>query len=199
MPSPAACTPDPSPTAVVGSASAAPSTAEIALRGSGPLEPGRYTTTHFEPRIAMTLGSGWNLLFADDDDELAFERTGKTSFLGFGRVTRVVNPATGRDEDAPSDLIAWLSQHNALTDTCTTQADVGGIPARIVEATASRTADLFFYPTGSFHVTTGSRFRWYVLTVDGLELTITVAAPVDEFDSMITDVASVIDSVEVFP
>ena len=58
---------------------------------------------------------------------------------------------------------------------------------------------MFFYPTGSFRVVAGSRFRWYVLTVDGRELTITVAGPTASFDSTIAEAESILDSVEVFP
>lgn len=196
MASPAACAPDPSATAAAASASSATADAETPL-AEGPLEPGRYTTTHFEPRVALTLGSGWAMLFEDDVDELAFEGPG--IFMGFGRVTRVVDPVTGLDEDAPSDLIAWLAQHDALTDTCTGQGSVGQLPGTILEAAAARTADLFYYPTGNFRVVADSRFRWYVLTVEGQELTITIAGPAAGFDSSIADVESVLDTVEVFP
>lgn len=190
------CTPDESGAAVDGETSSAPPPSEAPLT-VGPLEPGRYTTTTFYPRIALTLGPGWRQLFEDDTDELAFERA--DGFLGFGRVDCVVDPKTGWAVDAPDDLAAWLAEHEALTFEGAAEVTVAGLPGTRVEVTSTRTVDLFHYPTGNFRAVADNRFRWYIVSVNGRELTITAAAPVAAADAVFADVQAILDSLEVFP
>lgn len=80
--------------------SPAPSASISPLR-IGPLPAGTYTTTRFEPTLVVTLGEGWTQLFADDADEVALDHPADRVALNFTRVTRVVDPDSGRPVDAP--------------------------------------------------------------------------------------------------
>jgi hypothetical protein len=163
----------------------------------GPLEPGRYTTTQFEPRIALTLGSGWTELFADDSDEVALERPG--AFMGITRVTCVIAPSNGREADVPSDLAAWLSEHYALQVGSTAEVTVAGLPGTMLEGIVAQSVEMFAYPTGNMRVVAGERIRYYILELDGSELTIVVMGSPTGFDALIAEVESIVDSLEVFP
>jgi hypothetical protein len=196
IPTPAACTPDASAAGESAEPSSAPAT-ETPL-SPGPLEPGRYTTTQFEPRIALTLGSGWTELFADDSDEVAFERSGP-AFLGITRVTCVIAPSNGREADAPSDLAAWLSEHYALQLGSTAEVTVAGLPGTMLEGIVAQTVEMFAYPAGNLRVVAGERIRYYILELDGSELTIVVMGSPSVSDALIAEAESIVDSLEVFP
>jgi hypothetical protein len=173
--------------------SAADPSASAAPLAEGPLEPGRYTTTRFEPQIALTLGAGWRELFEDDSDEVALESD--SGFLAITRVTRVVDPETGRAEDAPEDLFGWLLEHDALAVECTTAVTVGGLPGMMLEATVARGADIFAYAEGNMRVVSGQGMRYYVLSLEGPELTIVAAS--GDLDALIANVQPAIDSLAV--
>jgi hypothetical protein len=133
--------------------------------------------------------------FDDDPDEVALEHG--VAFMGITRVTRVVDRSTGTTVDAPEDLFAWLSEHSALTVERTEAVTIAGLPGMMREATVAHSTETFAYPTGNMRATAGDRTRFYVLTLDGPDLTIVVQAPPAEFDAMVEEVEAVLESLEV--
>ena len=77
---------------------------EAATIPVGTVDPGTYKSEPSEPALRLIDEQGWRALFAPEDDELAFEHE-DGRFLAFTRVTRVVDPRTGRDVPAPTDLV----------------------------------------------------------------------------------------------
>ena len=161
----------------------------------GPLQPGRYTSTRFEPQLELTLGSGWAEQFPDDNDELALDHDG--GFLAITRVSSVVDPSGSGTTDAPDDLFAWLTAHGALTVEHTEDVTVAGLPGQMLEATVAKTAEMFAYPTGNMRVVEGDRVRYYVVPLDGPDLTIVVASQGTRFEDLIAAVEPVVDSLEI--
>ena len=151
---------------------------------AGSLDPGTYESgALFEPALRLTIDEpGWRALFAPDDDELALENE-DGRFLAFTRVTRVVDPKTGRDVPAPDDLTGWLSKHPTLQPTRSAPAAVGGASGKRVDAApAESETNLFWYPSGSMHTAPGVRWRVYVVDVDGTPLTVVFGASTASFE-----------------
>ena len=164
---------------------------------AGSLDPGAYVSgASFEPALRLTIDDpGWRALFAPDDDELALENE-DGRFLAFTRVTRVVDPKTGQDVEAPDDLAGWLSEHPALQPTQSAAATVGGISGtRVDAAPAEGETNLFWYPTGSMHTAPGVRWRVYVVDVDGTPLTVVFGAPTASFEKGVAKLEPLLASV----
>lgn len=195
--SPATSTPTATP-ATATPATATPTTAGVPSLHQGVLQPGRYTTTSFQPKLTMTLGEGWEALFQDDEDEIAFERAGP-AFFAITRVSQVVDPTTGRAVAAPDDLAAWLVRHPALDADQPQPATVAGVTGTSLEAAVKSVSqmDTFAYPTGNMHFTAGERVRFYVLPFDGPDLVAVFSTAPTGFDAVAADVKTVLESLEV--
>jgi hypothetical protein len=148
----------------------------------GLLDAGRYTTTEFRPTIEFAVGDGWSELFADDDDEVALDHVTRTGFM-VTRVTQVVDPETRTTVDVPDDLVAWLAHHPVFKATKPTPVMVAGIRAQMVTLTSPATTDLFAYPTGNMRLPEGASARYFVVPMDGPDLTIIVAGDTKTFDA----------------
>ena len=192
--------PEPTPTmqpTIAPTPTLAPSPTVVPLR-VGVLPPGTYSTNRFVPQLTLTLGEGWHLLFQDEEDEIAFERSGP-AFFGISFTTQVVDPATGRPLSAPDDLVAWLANHPALEADQPEPATVVGVTGSSLEASVKDVPvmDVFAYPEGNYHVVSGERVRFYVLPFDGPDLVIVFSTASDRFEAMAAEMQSVIDSIEV--
>lgn len=162
----------------------------------GGLDAGDYTTTAFQPRLTFTLGEGWEAFFPDDSDEIALGYGGGE--LAITRVSQVVDPATNKRVEAPEDLMAWLAQHPAFDAGEPQPIEVAGLSGAMLDVLATVDQDMFAYPTGNMRVTAGNRVRYYVLPLDGADLTIVMQAPSDEaFDAFILAVQPVLDSLQI--
>jgi hypothetical protein len=185
--------PTPTPTA-----SSTPTPEGSAPLRVGSLQPGRYHTNVFDPQVTFTLGSGWMNLFADDNDEVALERSGP-AFLGFSRATQVV-AADGQVMDAPEDLVGWLSEHRAHDVRATRPTEIAGLAGTVLEVDvkAASNMDVFAFPTGNFHVAAGDRAHYYVLELDGPDLTIVAMGSQATFDAEVLPlIEAVLASLEV--
>jgi hypothetical protein len=166
---------------------------------AGPLEPGVYASTAFDPPLRFTLGDGWRALFPDEDSELALEHEAG-SFLGFDRIKEVVDPTAGGAVDAPDDLVAWLLEHPGLDSAAGPSVELGGLSAISVDArTGDAEVEIFAYPLGNWRMPPRHASRFYVVPMDGLDLVVVVLAPIANIDAAIERVEPIIESVELLP
>ena len=163
----------------------------------GKVDPGTYKGEPFEPALRLTIAEqGWRALFAPEDDELAFEHE-DGRFLAFTHATRVVDPKTGRDVPAPTDLAEWLRKHPALQPTQAVPISVGGSSGTRVDASPTQSdTDIFWYPSGAMHTVPQVRWRVFVVDAHGTPLTIVYAAPIASFDQALTQLEPLLESVE---
>jgi hypothetical protein len=164
---------------------------------AGLVDPGTYESKPFEPAFLLTIDEqGWRALFAAEDDEIAFEHD-DGRLLAFTRVTRVVDPKTGRDVQVPKDLAQWLSNHPALQPTRVAPISVGGASGTRIDAAPTRSeTDIFWYPTGAMHADPDVRWRIIVLDAGGTPLTIVVGAPKASFDQAVKKTRPLLASIE---
>ena len=170
---PAATQSAPTPSAPTPGAPAPSARGRLPIVG-GNLSPGTYATTAFEPPLTFTLGPGWNGLFPDDPDEMAFE-FGSDGGLYITRVANVVDPRTSTTTPVADDLIGWLAAHPALDPIAGPAATtVAGHTARSLDARAVAAAEVFVYPTGNMRFDDGWTLRYRVVPLDGPDLTVVV-------------------------
>ena len=107
----------------------------VALKAGFP-DAGTYTTTAFRPRLTFPINDDrWQVLFDDDEDELALEDdSGKGTMFLAGRISQVVGP-DGAVIDAPDDLIALLGSYPMLTATAPAGTTVDARPAVSIDVT----------------------------------------------------------------
>ena len=163
----------------------------------GKVDPGTYKGEPFEPALRLTIAEqGWRALFAPEDDELAFEHE-DGRFLAFTHATRVVDPKTGRDVPAPTDLAEWLRKHPALQPTQAVPISVGDSSGTRIDASPTQSdTDIFWYPSGAMHTVPQVRWRVFVVDAHGTPLTIVYAAPIASFDRALTQLEPLLQSVE---
>ncbi len=108
----------------------------------GPYEPltaGRYRSDTFAIPIEMTLDEGWVSGGGELKELLdVYTASSEGAALDFWTLPTVIDPsdATGMtDIDAPSDLVAFLHEHDRLTTGPKEQVSVGGHPATAFEFT----------------------------------------------------------------
>ena len=161
---------------------------------------GTYTTTAFRPRLTFQINDDrWQVLFDDDEDELALEDdSGKGTMFLAGRISQVVGP-DGAVMDAPDDLVALLGSYPMLTATAPAGTTVDARPATSIDVTNEdrEHADLFAFPTGNFHIPPGTRLRFTVVPMDGPDLVITTGGPIDEFDAAMARTKPMLDSLQI--
>jgi hypothetical protein len=161
---------------------------------------GTYTTTAFRPRLTFPLNDdGWQVLFDDDEDELALEDdSGDGTMFLAARVSQVVGP-DGVVMDAPDDLVALLGSYPSLTAAAPAGTTVDSQPATSIDVTNEdrQQADLFAFPTGNFHIPLGTRLRFTVVPMDGPDLVITTGGPIDEFDASMARTKPMLDSLQI--
>jgi hypothetical protein len=106
-----------------------------------------------------------------------------------------VHPVSGESVDAPEDLMGWLAQHPALYAEQIQPAEIAGLSGAMLDAHATTLQDTFAYPTGNMRVNAGDRVRYYVLPLDGPDLTIVVLTRSDDaFDEFKPALESVLHS-----
>jgi hypothetical protein len=142
------------------------------------------------------LSDGWSALFPDDSDEVAFDGLDVPGFLAITRVTKVVG-STG-SIPAPDDLIGWLAANPKFSWSGKPVAvTVGGVAGAMIDGSVKTGTDVFAYETGNMRVTTGEHVRYYVLPLDGPDLTIVVMSPGDGFEALLDLAQATIDSLEI--
>ncbi len=149
---------------------------------------GTYTTTLFQPRLTVSIDDGWQVLFDDDDDELALEDdSGDGTLFAASRVSQVVNPKNREVIDAPDDLIAWLRAHPSLVTDPPMSTTIDDRPAMSIDATTGTrpAVDLIAFPGGNFHLPPNVRLRFTVVPMDGPDLLIATGGHTDRFESAI--------------
>jgi hypothetical protein len=166
---------------------------------AGPLEAGVYATTAFEPRLRFTVGDGWRALFPDEDGELALEHEAG-SFLGFDRISEVVDRAAGGAVDAPDDLVAWLLEHPELDSAAGPSVELAGLSATSVDArTGDAEVEIFAYPEGNWRMPPKHASRFYVVPMDGLDLVVVISAPIEGIEAALERSQQILESVELLP
>lgn len=170
---------------------------------SGALAAGSYSTTQFRPMLRFSLGDGWVAPFADDSDEMSFDRMDQ-GYMNITRVTRVMDPKTHENVIVPQDLVAWLG-HNPNFEWAGPSAPVelGGRPAWMLEGNVKSgqgQTDTFAYATGNMWIIGGDRMRYYVVPLEGPDLTIVLGAKTDAgFAALVDAIQIPIDSLEIEP
>ena len=172
----------------------------VALDAGFP-DAGTYTTTVFRPRLTFRINdNGWRVLFQDDEDELALEGDSGDgmAFLG-ARVSQVVGPSRGsrRRTRRPRRVAARSSVAFAAAAPVATTVD--SRPATSIDVTNEKTTetDIFYFPTGSFHIQPGVRLRFIVVPMDGPDLVIYMGGPVDQFDAAMARTKPMLDSLQI--
>ena len=137
---------------------AAAGTGARPLPVGGPLEPGAYRTTAFEPAASFRIGAGWEVPVAETASSFTLGRDvdptapldGK--YLTFVRVERVfatplltddqLRGARGRYlRPAPRDLVAWLRAHPYLEVSGSRRVRVGGLAGTQVDVAVADLPD----------------------------------------------------------
>jgi len=171
----------------------------VALAAGFP-DAGTYRTTAFQPQLTVQIDDAWQVLFQDDEDEVALESdSGDGMMFMAWRISRVVGP-NGSVIDAPVDLVAWLRGHPSLSAAAPAATTVGSLPATSIDVTNDGTQDrdLFaFPPTGSFHIPPGFRLRLMVVPMDGPDLVIASGGPVDRFGAAMSRTKPMLDSLQI--
>jgi hypothetical protein len=167
----------------------------------GTLYAGRYATAQFDPTLRFTLGSGWTAPFQEDGNEIALDRANE-DFLGITRVSRVIDPATGDTVPVPDDLAGWLLRNpNFEWSGPGIAVTVGGLRGTMLEGRVDAglvPTDTFAYPEGNMRIIGGDRMRYYVLPLEGPDLTIVVAGRRESgWVSTLAAVQVVLDSLEI--
>jgi hypothetical protein len=197
---PAVGGPNPSPTVAPSSP---PATASVLTLREGRLAAGTYSTTAFSPTLRFNLGAGWSADFPDDLDEIALRRP-NDDFLGITRVSNVVDPKTKAVRPAPDDLIAWLTANPSFEwSGQPVPVEIAGLTGKMIEGhvrAGLAATDTFAYPTGNMHVIGGDRMRYYVLPLDGPDLTFVVRGLTDSgFRANVEAIQVLFDSLEIGP
>ena len=165
----------------------------------GSLTPGTYASSAFRPSVTFTIGDGWEALFADDDDELAIEHTPTVLFY-MTRVTQVIDPTKGVAAPVPDDLVQWLARHPDLNAEAPKSVTLAGLPARtVVVHTNGQEVATFYYTTGNMRVPAGFTAQYYVLPMDGPDLTVKVGAPTKQWAAALALTAPILESLRVAP
>ncbi|HYN69937.1 MAG TPA: hypothetical protein VEX41_06990 [Candidatus Eisenbacteria bacterium] len=202
----AACGPGGAAAPTPGSTSTPAPTASPAASGphkltAGSLPPGDYTTTEFQPTLHFTLGEGWGNNFPDDSDEIALNRGADISLVAFSRVSRVVDPTTHQALPVPEDLLGWLAAHPSFEWTgASVPVEIAGLSGGTLKGQLEnglKQTDMFAWDTGNMRVVPGNQVQFYVLPLDGPDLTIVVMAEDAAFASVSEATRTMLDSLEV--
>jgi len=174
----------------------------VALR-EGRLPAGQYTTTAFQPTLRFTLGDGWTARFPDDLDEIAFDRPNQ-DFVAITRVSTVVDPRTGAAGPVPDDLMTWLTANPSFEwSGAPVPVEVAGLAGTMIQGQVKSglpATDTFAYSTGNMRVVGPDRMRYYVLPLDGPDLTIVVESRTDSgFAADAAALQVLLDSLEIGP
>jgi hypothetical protein len=168
---------------------------------AGSLAAGDYTTTGFKPTLHFTLAEGWNGNFPDDADGVALNRGDDRSILGMSQVSKVVDPATHQPVPVPDDLIGWLSAHPSFDwSGPSTPVEIGGLSGSTLKGDLKdgmQQTEIFAYDTGNFRAVPGNPVQFYVLALDGGNLTIVVMDEDSYFAEFSTVSQAVLDSLEI--
>jgi hypothetical protein len=168
---------------------------------AGSLPAGEYTTMEFQPTLHFTLGEGWGNNFPDDSDEIALNRGIDTSLIAMTRVSKVVDPTTHKAVPAPDDMIGWLAAHPGFTwDGPKAPVEIAGLSGWTLQGKPkgeTRDVDMFAYETGNMRAEPGNQLQFFVLPLDGPDLTIAVMAVDDQFDAVSDAVRTMLETLEI--
>jgi len=116
-------------------------------------------------------------------------------------VSRVVDPATHKPVPVPDDLIGWLSAHPSFESTGpSVPVEIGGLSGSTLKGQLKDgvpQTEVFAYDTENFRVVPGNPIQFYVLALDGGNLTIVVMAEDSFFAEFSGASQAVLDSLEI--
>jgi hypothetical protein len=171
------------------------------LTQAGSLPAGDYTTTVFQPTLHFTLGEGWGNNFPDDFDEIALNRGLDTSMIAMTRVSEVIDPTTHKAVPFPDDMIGWLAAHPGFTwDGPKAPVEIAGVSGWTLQGKTkgeTRDVDMFAYETGHMRAVPGNRMQFFVLPLEGPDLTIVVMAVNDQFDAVSKAARAMLDTLQI--
>ena len=180
--------PSPSPSA---SAAAGP----IAL-SSGPLSPGSYRTTRFEPAVSFSVGPGWR---GDGEARAVFVigDVATRGTLAFAHIDRVFE-ANGAVAPPPDDLIGWLGEQPGIAVDTPRDVSIGGVEGSSVDVAvgdqrdcADRCSRLMAAGPATLRVGAGR-----IIRVIALDNGVTIAMDVDAttFDAFASRATEVLET-----
>ncbi len=186
---------------------------------------GRYTTSAFEPQLALEVPKGqrWRVAGAGETaDGVALELLAgpevAINTLAFMHIAKVADPKRGARTsadaiNAPAEFIDWLVKHPHLKAQKPEQVTIGGLTGRAVtvstDSAPKRMPDecietsrdcvpLFFDGDEPVVYMIGDSVRFTALDVGGEQLIIEqFAAPPDQFDRVLGLMQPLLDSVEI--
>jgi hypothetical protein len=116
--------------------------------------------------------------------------------MAITRVTKVID-RTGTIP-VPDDLIGWLAANpNFSWSGKPVAVTVGGIAGAMLDGTVKTGTDVFVYESGNMRVATRDHVRYYVLPLDGPDLTIVLMSPGDGFEALLDRAQATLDSLEI--
>jgi hypothetical protein len=179
----------------------------------GPIEPGRYQTTEFEPALSFEVREGWTVHIPEEPTVFTITQRAFNE-LTFASPQKVFDP---NDPDelvpAPQDTanwVSWLRQHPYLkTSPKLEPASIGGVEGERLEATVSAPLGYDNKACGS-HVpihpvrsgndecfTRPERVRIIVSQVEGKAVLVIISAVEgDLFEGFLPKAQEVLDTVE---
>lgn len=139
----------------------------------GTLVAGQYRTNRFEPTLVFTLPEGWSQFFPDEDDEIFMGSA--DAALAISRAAQVVDPVSHGPVDAPEDLLEWLTQHPAFDAPEAVAIRLGGVDSHYVDLPGPNgDTKIFSFPGGDFHIPPGVATRFYVVPLDGSDISFVI-------------------------
>lgn len=133
---------------------------------NGLLAPGEYVSAVSQPRVRLTIGSGWRVAAIPRPEEFTLQRA-FTDSLSFGRLGGSVDDVVGR-----------LSTLGTVT-AAPVSVIVGGKPGQRFDLVGPTTVDTHF--DGAFFLAASDSSRVWVLDRGGRTVTIIAKAPTAEF------------------
>jgi hypothetical protein len=182
-------------------------------QGGTPLKPGKYTTPRFRPKTTFKVGDGWATTSPELPDYFDIARSNAFRGIAFERIGTVAvpkDPTSLTRTSAPKDLAGWIRRHPRLRAGRPGKATVAGLPATRIDAevrsvpktkfpsSCGRPCVALFIPSDRRPVTyeRGDMLRFLFLTAGHQRITITIAAPSDQFGSFLPQAQKVLSTVK---
>jgi hypothetical protein len=185
----------------ITSAPAGPTPAASGERSfhAGPLEPGEYTTTVFDPTLRVSLRGGWLGSGVDEPSSISIDRQDHGGTLAMARVTHVVDPTSHLEVPVGDDLVGWLIAHPAFEGMDhPTPVTIAGVTGSMMDGHAIADAEMFAEGGWTMAVGIGWHVRFYVLPLDGPDLMIIVSGMTDgSYISTMEQAQPVLDSLRI--
>jgi hypothetical protein len=160
--------------------------------GVKPMEPGRYRSSKFRPRVSFdTDRRFWQLEYETGESLSLWDYNGKDQKYDDGSTLHILrpfglfdrkNPSDRQGMKWPGDMARWLRDESGLKVTATRRAKLAGLPAQVLDARAPK-EDLRLFLDADYQeyfVNTDRLLRLYVLDAGDEERVIALNVPEDK-------------------